>query len=369
MFKSFFKKAYFIYGVICLTLILLSSLFGSWAYETLCGGNYKIECRLIGFSNVFLSSKMFAEIIYTPLTDPYFKMVLIPLVISIMIFYTPAIHTLYKLLQKIIFKRQHYSKRQRKFAGFIIFLIVLPSLIVGGIIMSFIPPKFINTTITMDMWYEEFQVPRPYLEEWALFPNKSGFGVVMHQAKIEGEIPFLRFNVPIKTIEPLINSDGNIEIYTRPKSQSQIEKFINATINENLDKSLMALDKNKNPIYSTSVTNESYEVYQPLSSAEKTYESDSPFSEIIVLRDNKGIVQAYASCLPDTWCEKSNYNGLSEYYSYTHGKRCYRECGQGLNSEKYNITVKFDKKLISEYLNIQPKIIPFIESFASNKKQ
>src|SRR5690606_38245189 len=113
--------------------------------------------------------------------------------------------------------------------------------------------------------------------------------------------------------------NGNIQIYVRPKSQHDIEKFVETSIDDDLNKKLTSVDKNKNPIYSTSVISNGFEVYKPLPNAEKNYKSDGPFSEVIVLKDNKGMVCAYATCLPDAWCKKKKYEGLTEYYPYAEG--------------------------------------------------
>lgn len=115
---------------------------------------------------VFFSIQAWIELIYSGIENPY---VMIMPLIGLSFTFLPVIYVLYKLKQNIIFSQKSHAGLKKSYAGLILFLVALPSLIASGIMMAYIPPRFVNTTITMDMWHAEFNIPRPYLKDWELF--------------------------------------------------------------------------------------------------------------------------------------------------------------------------------------------------------
>ncbi|MCD8566382.1 MAG: hypothetical protein LRY36_00325 [Alphaproteobacteria bacterium] len=278
-----------------------------------------------------------------------------------------SIRISYKILKRLTWRWAAYGHKDRMIAFMLVAIILLPSIAAMGLKYHIVPSQLSNQEVRVDMWHNEFSMPRHYLHAWSLIdverPERkpSPFAKIVAQGR--KLYPFATVDIAYNQIDPLLDDDEILRISISPhySVMSNMELY---RVREKYLETKQARTSGHGPLYGPMQRMQSWEIYEPLNSA--GYEPD-----IFIHRNVQGQIESILECTPKTHCaERISLSGarMPRCKSAEECEACSRVCDDvSLGTTTLNIRYMFNKKDLDSYFDRHSKIVAFIEDHSTPK--
>ncbi len=375
--RLLFLIKWIFYGIggVCLASFMLVGFFREFIVDLVPSCYFSvdfrasIECGPSFFENVLASYLNFfshsaVSIPFDPfsilLHAGYLSWFTVPLLIiaTLFLFFLVEISPLivvYALSKRLVWGRRYYSSRQQRIAFICFCLILLPTFCMGVLKLYLEPPRFINRTITIDLWHTDLKIEQRYLDKWSIMsPVRPAEKPEEHSNFLISldTYPFARIEIPYREIVPSLVDDEKIFIYITPHYNVMTAYDLAEERKKNFD------DESANFFsdYKPANKQNEFEVFEPFGTVEKGYKP-----AYYVHRGKGGKINNLFECTPDTHCSAKTFWDFEPCENEEACKSCLRVCtDKSLGTETLNIEYRFDKKYLDSYFVLHQEVLDFV---------
>lgn len=290
---------------------------------------------------------------------------LFAVILKIFIFLIVPLIIAYKLFKRLVWKRRDYSPQQRRTAAICLCLILLPTFCVGILKLTIEPPRFINRTITVDLWHADLKIERRHLEKWSLVsypkplndPSLPGFRLIGSHEKL----PFAWLEVPYRELDPSFDDDENIFIKIEPHYDVRTEAELAEKRQKYFDFESSKWGSKDKPIFKPADQQMGFAVFE---------RQLGGWSDFYIHKNAEGKIENLLECTPDTHCVTPFGRGWTQKRCADEDacKSCQRICtDKSLGTEMLNIEYRFDKKYLGSYFALHQEVLDFVAARVTPK--
>lgn len=243
---------------------------------------------------------------------------------------------------------------------FMLFAVVTPLFLVSSTKFLIAPPKYSNKIVSIDMWHDQFFIPRKHLERWTIKtsekPDKPVTGFERLTIRNKKISPFFTFIIPheISQAMGLENTDSQ-SVWVSPHHEILAENYLYLRREAGLKLSLSSK-------YSQAPTQEGLWLVYKNQDIEQIYEGD-----IYVMRDSNHHISLILKCTAshaylETRGKHINTVACKPEEDCAHKKRNCHE----IDSSDQNYIYSFptvNKAALNEYPENREKLLKLINSY------
>lgn len=266
----------------------------------------------------------------------------------------------YKLFKRLVWKRGDYTPQQRRTAAICVFLILSPTFCAGLLKLYIEPPRFINRTITVDLWHADLKIERRHLEKWSLVsypkPEKELSPFEFHYIGSHKYLPFARLEVSYREMDPTFDDDEKVFIKIEPHYEVRTEAELIEKRQKYFDSESPYRNSPLKPVFKPAGRQMGFEVFEFIGSR-----SGQP--DFYVQKNENGGLESLLECTPDTHCVTPFGRGFDQKPcgDEEECKSCKRICtDKSQGTEMLNIEYRFDKKYLGSYFALHQAVLDFV---------
>lgn len=265
----------------------------------------------------------------------------------------------YKVFKRLVWRRRDYSLQQQRSAFIFLGLILLPTLCVGLLKLYIEPPRFINRTITVDLWHADLKIERRFLDKWTLVslpkPEKE-FPFLMIHSRGYKIFPYARLEVSYRDLNPSFADDGKILITVKPHFDAMTAHELSEKLQKTLDNELSQFTFGHKSGYKPAGRQMDFEVLE--FTGQRSGQPD-----FYLHKDAEGQIQNLLECTPDTHCITPFGRGWNQKPCENEDacKSCLRVCtDKSQGTGMLDIEYRFDKKYLDSYFVLHQEVLDFV---------
>jgi hypothetical protein len=301
---------------------------------------------------VSFPAKFYPAIFSAPLSL-FFLALLIPV-------YLVPLFIAYKFFKPLMWRRADYSPQQRRKAFINFCLILLPTLCVGLLKLYIEPPRFINRTITVDLWHSDLKIERRFLYKWTLVslprPEKELSSFEMHYMHGYKIFPFALLDVSYRDIDPSFADDEEIMITIKPHYEALTKGELLENRQKHFDSDLSRFTFGHKSSYKPAGRHMEFEVLE--FTGQRSGEPD-----FYIHKNEGGKIENLLECTPDTHCITPFGRGYNQKPCENEDacKTCLRVCtDKSQGTGMLDIEYRFDKKYLDSYFVLHQAVLDFV---------
>ncbi len=273
----------------------------------------------------------------------------------------------YKLFKRLLWRRGNYTPQQRRTAAVCLSLILLPTYCVGILKLTIEPPRFINRTITVDLWHADLKIERRHLEKWSLVsypkPDKEPSAFEMSYNRGYKIFPFARLEVPYRELDPTFDDDEKVFIKIEPHYEVRTEAELAEKRQKYFDSESPFWNSIQHPVFKSAGRYMEFDVFE--FAGQRSGQPD-----FYIHKNAEGKIENLLECTPDTHCVTPFGRSWTQKPCADEDacKSCQRICtDKSLGTGMLNIEYRFDKKYLGSYSLMHQKVLDFVAAHTQAK--